>query len=191
MKKLDQIVTIHSGIYAQPSPEGNAKYLQGKWFDEYGNLSDVIKPELKLDARLEKHLLYDGDILFAAKGTRNYAVVYRQEWGLAIASSTFMVIKIKENMRHHLDPEYLAWFINHPSTQMKLQDMARGSFIQSITKDNLKEVFVNFPNLETQHAILQVHELYVKKKRLEQRLYELNGQLVEGQLMNIAKQDKP
>ena len=44
-------------------------YLQAKHFDVNGQLLAALHPDLMADGISEKHLLKDGDVLFAAKGT--------------------------------------------------------------------------------------------------------------------------
>lgn len=190
MKNLEEIAKIQSGIYAKPSPSGNVKYLQGKCFDEFGNLDEVVKPELKLDEKLKKHLLQKGDILFAGKGTRNYAVVYKAEWGKCIPSSTFMVFKLSEAAKELILPEYLTWFINHEATQNKITGMAKGSYIQSVPKSSLKNLEIEIPDIKMQNHIVQAHQLNSKAFQLSTKINTLKNQLTEQQLLNQIKKSK-
>ena len=72
---LGHIATIQTGIFAKPVPKGEIIYLQAKHFDENGLVNTVLHPDLKKDTLTEKHFLRHGDILFAAKGTKNFALV--------------------------------------------------------------------------------------------------------------------
>ena len=92
--KIEEITMVSSGIYSQFGQLGNAIYLQANYFDENGQLSDYIRPNLVLDNKTQKHLLNEGDILFAAKGTKNFAVSVKNKMGACVASSIFLVLKI-------------------------------------------------------------------------------------------------
>ena len=63
---LKHIANIRTGIYAQTVSKGTIVYLQVKHFDENGHLYEKVKPDLPLDNQTEKHLLNDGDFIFAA-----------------------------------------------------------------------------------------------------------------------------
>src|SRR5688572_21954039 len=92
---LENIAKLQSGLYAQTDVQADTLYLQGVHFDEFGQFNDDVKPQLKLDSKTERHLLQDGDILFAAKGLNNFAVVYTEFEikGKAVASSSFIIVR--------------------------------------------------------------------------------------------------
>ena len=73
---LKEIANIQTGIFAKPEAEGEIVYLQSKYFDENGKLNSILHPDLKQGKVTEKHMLRDGDVLFAAKGTKNFATWY-------------------------------------------------------------------------------------------------------------------
>ena len=116
-KELKSIAEIRSGIYAQPAAFGDIIYVQGKHFSSAGKLKELPRPELKMDVKMEKHMLMEGDILVASKGTKNFATLYRNKMGRAVASSTFIVIHIMDEFKSVLLPEFLTWAINHPKCQ--------------------------------------------------------------------------
>ena len=73
---LKHIAFIQTGVFAKPAKEGQIVYLQSKHFDENGILKSSLYPDLKAESISEKHLLQNGDIIFAAKGTKNFAALY-------------------------------------------------------------------------------------------------------------------
>ena len=40
------------------------------------------------------HILRQGDVLFAAKGTKNFAALYESKYHTAVASTSFFVIRV-------------------------------------------------------------------------------------------------
>ena len=77
--KLKHISFIQTGVFAKPVKEGQIVYLQSKHFDENGILKTSLYPDLKAEDISEKHLLNNGDIIFAAKGTKNFAALVRKQ----------------------------------------------------------------------------------------------------------------
>src|SRR5882724_10297058 len=113
IKKLSNIVNFQSGVYEKPAPDANTFYLQAVHFDRRGRFDSAVLPQLQLNNKLQKHLLQDTDLLFAAKGLNNFAVVYRSSMGKAVASSSFIVFRLSNEARKIISPDYLAWFISH------------------------------------------------------------------------------
>ena len=66
MKKLfSQLTEIQTGLFTKPLGEGDVIYLQVKHFDENGQLQSVLHEDLLSDYISDKHLLKNGDVLFA------------------------------------------------------------------------------------------------------------------------------
>jgi hypothetical protein len=55
-------------------------------------------------------MLKDGDVLFAAKGTKNFAAVFENHNEPSVASTSFFVIRPTDKK---VLPQYLAWFLNN------------------------------------------------------------------------------
>lgn len=185
--KLKDIATIRSGIFTKPRLEADIIYLQAKHFDENFKVLPGIEPELILDAQTENHLLKTGDILFAAKGTKNFAAAYQPEYGLCVASSTFLVISLNNQTKIPLIPEFVAWYINYSGLLEKLKRMAKGTSIPSISKSSLEELEIIVPAMEKQTLILKIDELRFKSKIIEDKLTELKRMSLQYRLLNLIK----
>ena len=171
MKKLIKNITnIQTGLFAKPTGIGELIYLQSRHFDEYGQMQSVLHPDLITEGISEKHLLKDGDVLFAAKGTKNFAVVFESHNKPSVASTSFFVIRPTDKK---VLPQYLAWFLNNHTTQTLLKSQAIGTSIPSISKQVLENLEITVPGMETQKAILQVIKLRNKEKLLRQKIETL------------------
>ena len=180
MKKLIKDIThIQTGLFAKPSGVGELVYLQSKHFDEYGQLNAVLHPDLVTNGISEKHLLKDGDVLFAAKGTKNFAAVFENHNEPSVASTSFFVIRPTNKK---LLPQYLAWVLNSHTTQTLLKGQAIGTSIPSISKQVLENLEIAVPNIETQKAILQITKLRNKEKALKQEIEVLRDKKINQQL---------
>jgi len=185
--KLQNIASVHSGIYVKPDSFGEIVYLQAKHFNENGMLNSTLIPDLQKTNQTERHLLKQGDILFAAKGTKNFAAIYDDRNGLCVASSIFMVIRINQESKNKISPKFLAWVINHPTTQIWLKNNAIGSALQSISKVTLLEMEVTVPNIERQNAILKINSLRKLEQNIQKQLSDLKEQYIQQLLLTSLK----
>ncbi len=186
--KLKNIASIHTGTHAQTEINGDIIYLHVKHFNEHGQLRSKLIPDVLKESISERHLLQNGDILFAAKGTKNFATWYETKNSPAIASTSFFIIRITENFREKLIPEYLVWFINQPVTQNYLKGNALGTSIASISMSVLSDLEISIPDLKTQDSIIKIANLRMKEKDLLQQLENLKESQIQQKLLNAIKQ---
>ncbi|MGB4773314.1 MAG: restriction endonuclease subunit S [Chitinophagaceae bacterium] len=183
-RELRDTATLKTGLFAKPEAKGDLVYLQVKHFDENGLLKTEIYPDLMEDKVTEKHLLSDGDILFAAKGTKNFATVYENHNPPAVASTSFFVIRVKEK---GLLPQFLAWYLNQPSTLKKLKEQATGTAILSISKAMLEDLEIPEPEKRIQYVILQISALMRRENEIQNRLSELRETKIQKQIFERIK----
>ncbi len=185
--KLKNIAQVQSGIFIKTDISGDVIYLQAKYFDEQGKVNTLLHPDLKLQGKIEKHLLHEGDLLFAAKGTKNFAVKYDGTIGLAVASSTFLVIRINSQYQMHVLPEFLQWFINLPVSLQTLKSGAIGTDLPSISKVVLENLEIYIPSIEKQSIIMKISELHNQEVALKRQLEYLRGIEIQQKLLKAAK----
>lgn len=182
--KVKHIAGIQTGLFAKPIVNGEVVYLQAKHFDEEG----IIKRSLTLDLQAkdisEKHLLIPGDVLFAAKGTKNFASVFGVQHPPSVASTSFFVLRL---INDHVLPEFLAWFLNHPSTQQILKGQAIGSSLVSISKTVLEELDISVPSMVIQEKILHISRLRNIEKKLKQEIEALKEKQIQQKILNAIK----
>ncbi|HCS21264.1 MAG TPA: restriction endonuclease subunit S [Bacteroidetes bacterium] len=178
---LKDITKIQTGLFAKPSGNGEVVYLQSKHFDENGHLLGELHPDLLSEGISQKHLLKDGDVLFAAKGTKNFAAVYEGHNPTAVASTSFFVIRLTDTT---ILPEYLMWFLNHPTTQTILKNSARGTDIPSIRKSVLEDLEISIPSLAKQRLVIRLATLAKKEYELRLAILQQRKQFIEQQIIN-------
>lgn len=178
---LGHIATIQTGIFAKQVANGEIAYLQVRHFDESGELVSLLHPDLKADEVSEKHLLQAGDVLFAAKGTKNFATVFERHNPASVASTSFFVLRLQDNS---VLPEYLAWYINHPNSQSFLKGQARGTSIPSISKSMLEMLEISVPSVNTQQLILKITKLRNRESKLIRQIETLREKQIQQQIIN-------
>lgn len=182
--KIQDIATLQTGLFAKPLANGEVVYLQSKHFDDQGNLLAILHPDLLLEDISEKHMLCAGDVLFAAKGTKNFATVFENHNEPSVASTSFFVIRPTDKK---LLPQYLSWVLNSPTTQILLKGQAIGTSIPSISKQVLENLEIAIPSIDTQKAILQITKLRNKEKSLKQKIETLREKQIQQQIINAIK----
>ncbi len=181
---LGNIATTQTGLFAKPDTKGEIVYLQAKYFDENGQLIATLHPDIKAEHVSGKHLLQDGDVVFAAKGTKNFAALYEGKNQRAVASTSFFVIRLRPDYQNCVLPEYIAWFLNHPVTQKQVKAKAKGTSIVSISKSVLEKLEVPIPDLKTQQIILSITQLRNKEKQLKQQIESLREKQIQQHIFN-------
>lgn len=125
-----------------------------------------------IDKRL---MLRPQDILFAAKGNRNFAYHYQGELGDATPSSTFFIIRIK---RKDILPDYLTWYLNSKPAQDFFRDGVHGTFIPSISKAVISKMNIPIPDIETQVMIIKLGSWQKVEKSLTEQIVNKRAILV-------------
>ena len=182
---ITNIATIHSGIYAKPDLEGEVFYVQAKHFNSAKEFDASIKPDLHLEGKIIKHLLKTGDILLAAKGNNNFAVHFKGMIKPAVASSIFIVIRIKD--QRAILPEFITWFLNLHSTQTHFKNSSKGSALQSLTKNEVEQFEIAIPTLEKQQAIIKFYNLRKLERSISKQLDNLKEQEIQHLLLTKLK----
>ena len=182
--KLKDIAGIQTGLFAKPIKDGDIVYLQSKHFDDNGELKLNLHADLNSKDITSKHLLIPGDVLFASKGTKNFACVFESHNPPSVASTSFFVVRIYNTI---VLPEFLAWFLNNPATQKILKSQAIGTSIASISKVVLEELNIPAPPIEKQHFIIKIHQLHKEEINIMKQIQELKDYNIQKQLINALK----
>ena len=195
---IRHLAHIRSGLttYRKAPLNGQAIYLNARLFDRYGHF--LLDPkansrpaevgfqnllDLRITPRTERYLLEPGDVLFAAKGEKNFATVYDPAIGPAVASATFFVLRLRSEFSSQIDPHYLAWLLNHPTYLRILKSQALGSTPPSISKKTLQQLDVHLPSLPKQQVVLAIDRLQKRRDTILQRIRTLKSQLTSTQLL--------
>lgn len=167
------------------SAEGNAVAVQMKDIDsEYGvNWNGVIRTSLV--GRKHPDWLRAGDVLFASKGARFYAVCIDEPPSPAVCSPHFFHLQVAPHVP--LLPAFLAWQINQPPFQRQLQQAAEGSSQLSIRRPVLESLTLSVPSLADQHRIVVLSELARQERRALHQLIHNREQQLQALAEDLAQ----
>jgi len=164
------------------SSNGEIRVIQLKDFiDDYtaiGNECYLISA----DKIKRKYYLGKNDILFVAKGTNNYALVFKPIDDVpTIASSALFVIKVNQKVA---DPQYVAWYINQTPVQNYFKTNETGTYVTSINKTTVENIPIKLPSLSLQKQIARLAQLHKQEKQLTTKITNLKESLITNQLLN-------
>lgn len=190
-QKIKDIADIQLGYQfrkkIEPERDGTHQVIQIRDFDENQNLNQEGLCRITIDQLSEKYLVHKNDILFLARGHRNYATPVMASMERTIAVSHFFILKVKSEK---VIPEYLAWFINQAPAQEYLHNLARrGSHMPIIPKSVFGNLKVHIPDIETQKKIVKLNTLIDKERTLLYNLREKRALLIRSLCLKAAKEN--
>lgn len=163
--------------------DGDIRVIQLKDFiDDYTAIGNecILIP---IDKIKPKYHLKNGDILFIAKGTNNYALVFTTIDDIpTIASSALFVLKVNKKIA---DPQYVAWYINQNPVQNYLKTNESGTYVTSINKTAIENIPIKLPSISLQKQIARLAQLHKQEKQLSAKITNLKDSLITHQLLNI------
>lgn len=187
--KIKEIAEIQIGYQfrrkIESNPNGTHQVIQIRDFDENRNLRSEGISKVTLEQPVERYLVKKGDVLFLARGHRNFAISIKETLEETIAASYFFIIKLKNKNIH---PDYLSWFIDQVPAQEYLHNLARrGSHMPVVPKTVFENMKIDVPDLDTQKKIVELNRLLEKEWGLLQGLQEKSSLLVRSISLQAAR----
>lgn len=179
--RLQNIAELMSGIYLKGSPTGKIAYLQVK--DLLMTTPETTATRIEYIPKLDNYLLKRGDLLFAGKGTTYLCKMFDLDIP-AVLSTTLYSIRLRSNL---ISPEYLCWYLNHPSVVAAVKTAQAGTGTPLIHKPTLENLEIIIPDYETQQRIVELSILQKKEKEILEAIAEKRMQVTNQILINELK----
>ena len=179
LKKLAIVISgYHSRAKIESLEDGSHSLLQARDVDGERLIyqTDTLirfNPDLSsADGTLKKN-----DILFMARGSRNYSILLTEIPDTTLAAACFFIVRVSNEK---LLPAYLAWYLNRHS--------GRGVHMPVVRRSVLENLDIPFPNLVIQKKIVELEALRRQEAELTNRLVEKRKQLITAScLKRITK----
>lgn len=184
--KLNEIATINAGHQfrgrIQEKPGAGVFAVQMKNILPNQSIDWPSCTETTLAGKRDPDWLMPGDVLFAARGNNNYAVLVDETLAdlRAVAAPHFFVLKCKTR---RLLPGFLAWLLNQSPSQRYFQREAEGTLTKSIRRSVLGATPVVLPSMDKQRNIVNLANALKKKQQLMQQLIH-NGEILMNGIAN-------
>lgn len=151
----------------------------------------TVAPTRLADSARVPDWLQDGDVLFAARGDRNYALCLSGVPERTLCAQHFFVLRRKTAA---VLPEYLAWHINRAPSQRYLMGHAEGTDQLSIRRAVLEALPVALPDTAQQRLLVQIACDAIGERQRLQALIALRERELDAlahRLQATARQPKP
>ncbi len=148
---------------ADALPAGDVSFVQMRDVVDGASVEWAGVPRVALPGKRPVSWLGDGDILFAARGTNNYALALRNTPARAVCSPHFFVLRASDKAR--IDPCFLAWQINQRPAQEYFRQSATGSHIPNIRRSVLEGLEIAVPSVSKQRMIADLWNASLEEKR--------------------------
>jgi hypothetical protein len=129
------------------------------------------------------HLVRPGDIVFRSRGQVTTAAILIEDPGPAVVSAPLLRIRVDQNV---VLPDYLVWYINHPSSQALLASRAKGTSLKMISKQTLESFEVTVPPIKKQRVIAELAALANDEQRLVKKIACCRSDYISTKLMQLA-----
>ena len=190
--ELNNVVTLRAGYpfrgQVQEAPDTGIGVIQLKNCDLHDGINWQQITETNIPEKAQTPWLADGDILFAARGGRYYALTVRRPTqhkftrGL-LAAPHFYILRISDDTI----PEFLAWQLNALPCQQYFETAAVGSVVKSIRRDALAKTPLHIPAPSRQTEILKVVESVHQERRIMESLKLSGEQLLNGIAQELTR----
>lgn len=176
--KLGEIAQVLSGVYMKGNPTGEIAYLQVK--DLLMLSPETTASRIEYTPKLDYYMLKKGDLLFAGKGTTYLCKEFNLDI-LAVPSTTLYIIRLQSKI---ISPEYLCWFLNHPSVVAAVKTVQAGTGTPLIHKPAIENLEIIIPDQKTQQLIVELSTLQEREKEIIEAIAEKRMQITNQILIN-------
>jgi hypothetical protein len=176
MLKIDSIAAIRAGVTlrgrdaTRPVLGGPIRLVRIGDISREGRIAPEgviqIRPAESIGADV---FLRPGDVLVAARGTRNTAAVYNLNLPGAIAGAQFFVLRPKG----HVLPEFIAWYLRSDPVRLHFDNRRKGTHVQLIQRADIAEIEIPLPPMNVQRRIVALADLIEREHTLSTRLADL------------------
>ncbi len=185
-RPLEQLAQIRTGFVPRQlvaDPFGAYRGLQVRDLsnDSGPDWSRLITPRVGPDA--SRYELRDGDLVVNLRGTL-------RAWRINDPPERVIVVgqlAIVTPQAGVLDPDYLCWRLNHPTTHAAFRMVTKGTSLSFVSMSDLRRLEIELPAWPTQQAIGRAAALARSEQRLQQQLSDARRRLVDSQLLRATR----
>lgn len=187
--RLDELCHLSSGFTArgrlEPAQSDGLLAIQLRDVQGGADVSSENLRRYQFRDLPDRHLVRGGEVIFRSRGEPNTATVVSASLGEpAVVILPLIIIRPNQDV---VLPEYLAWAINQPDAQRRLDAEAQGTSLRMISKAVLERIDVPLPDLATQSRIVAIHALAKQESSLLRELADRRERLTSLVLTERAK----
>lgn len=175
--ELGNIAKVLSGYSFKGSvdnfPSGDTYVLQAKDIAE--DLSIELNENRKISLKDigSKATTHKNDVIIVCKGNPSIAIISSND--PILISSSLYIIRVTNNS---IIPKFLAIYLNSSKGQRELDRISLGAYIKGISRQNLENLVVPVPNIQTQQLVISLFENITKQKSQLGRRMAINDEIL-------------
>jgi len=173
--ELKKIAKIQSGYInrgkIEPRDDGPCLLLQAKDIDA-DNLSCRAESLVRFTPKLSSKDWYlkSDDILFMARGTRNFSILIDKLPDNVLAAACFFIVRISDL---EILPDYLCWYLNQSPVKQYLKRFSgRAVHMPVVRRAVLESIDIPLPSMDLQKRVADIAALMTKEQNLYKELAE-------------------
>lgn len=190
--KLKNISNIHSGLILSRKRARNElelieqyKVLSLNNIDDQGYFNETEFDQFSSNDLLDEHYFTNsGDILLRLNSPFTAVYIDKYKSGILIPSS-FVSIEVTDD---DFLPEYISWFLNSDLVKQKFHKSQSGTRTPNINQKIIRELSIPKLSRTEQENITNLHQLYLKERRLLRQLMDEKEQLYREITKQITRE---
>lgn len=131
--------------------------------------------------------LADGDVLLAARGSQNRAVLVTNP-PKALAAPHWYVIRCRDNK---LLPAFLVWQLNRRPAQSWFQRESAGTTTKNLRLESVAKLEIAVPPIKEQQRIIAIADAAARERKLCERLMAATEELNNGLARRLLNEPRP
>jgi hypothetical protein len=187
---LSKLAKIQSGHHSrgkiEPREDGSHLILQARDVDVH-RLTYRSESLIRFNPVMSRTdwILKTGDILFMARGARNFSLLLQQLPNSLLAAAYFFIVRVSNKV---ILPGYLCWYLNqYPVEHYLNRHSGRGVHMPVVRRSVLENIEVPVPTLEIQKKIVEMEKLMREEQVLLNKLSEKRKELVTEACLQAVK----
>ena len=189
--QLKKIAKIQSGYISrgkiEPREDGSHFLLQARDVDA-DRLAYRTDEIVYFSPGLSRKdwVLKPDDVLFMARGTRNYSILIKEIPDQVLAAACFFIVRVSSE---EVLPDYLFWYLNQAPVDSYLRrHSGRGVHMPVVRRSVLESINIPIPPFEVQNKIAKLDVLLRNEMALLDRLAEKRKQLITASCLKLIKE---
>ena len=188
--KLKEIAKIQSGYISrgkiEPREDGTYFLLQARDVDaERLTYKADSMVRFSPDLSRKDWVLKPDDVLFMARGTRNYSVLISDIPDSTLAAACFFIVRVSSNQ---VLPYYLYWYLNQAPVDHYLgRHSGRGVHMPVVRRSVLESIEIPIPPLSIQNKIANIDLLMRKELELIDKLAEKRKKMITATCLQAVR----
>lgn len=188
--KLKKMAIIQSGYISrfkiEPREDGTHFLLQARDIDAERltyKADNLVR--FSPDLSRKDWILKTDDVLFMARGARNYSILIKEISDRVLAAACFFIVRVSIDL---VLPYYLCWYLNQPQVEHYLRrHSGRGVHMPVVRRSVLENINIPIPPIEVQVKITKLDVLLQNEMELLDKLAEKRKKLITAACLHSVQ----